>query len=434
MQRFLLGVIGWLMVTTQAMAHEVQPAVGDLRTEDGLLSLEITLNAEPIIAGVDLQGVVNTNETDLATEVDRLRAMTPDILQAEIEMALPQIAAALDVRADEIPVMLELESLEVDPVGNVELSRETTLRWQAALPPGTTSVSVDWPARYGVLILRQQGVEEPFTGFLTGGEGSGPISIAGGDELRGWAAFAAYIPVGFDHIVPKGLDHILFVLALFFLSTRLGPLLWQVSAFTAAHTVTLALGALGWVNIPASIVEPIIAASIAFVALENIWSKGLNRWRPAVVFGFGLLHGLGFASVLGEFGLPQDGFIAALIGFNVGVEVGQVFVIALAFALVWLAIRVDAGDIDTRTGQVVYAALALIFVALGFLLNTPGFADSMGAPAPVFLFPLAALSGLCVLSATKIDHLHAFRKFVAVPASAAIALVGVYWFIERVFF
>ncbi len=122
---------------------------------------------------------------------------------------------------------------------------------------------------------------------------SPPIRLAGGDSMTAGQALAAYVPVGFDHIVPKGLDHILFVLGLFFLSTRLGPLLWQVSAFTLAHTVTLALGALGYVNLPPSVVEPVIAASIVFVAVENIVSQGLNPWRPVIVFGFGLLHGLG---------------------------------------------------------------------------------------------------------------------------------------------
>lgn len=135
------------------------------------------------------------------------------------------------------------------------------------------------------------------------------------------------------------MDHILFVLGLFFLSTRLGPLIWQVSAFTLAHTVTLALGALGWVNVPGSIVEPLIAASIVYVAVENVLTSGLSPWRPVVIFGFGLLHGLGFASVLGDFGLPAGQFIPALIGFNVGVEVGQLTVIAIAFVLVGWAIK-----------------------------------------------------------------------------------------------
>ena len=125
------------------------------------------------------------------------------------------------------------------------------------------------------------------------------------------------------------------MLGLFLLSTQLGPLLWQVSAFTLAHTVTLALGAMGLVTISGSIVEPLIAASIVYVAFENILARGLTRWRPFVVFGFGLLHGLGFASVLGEFGLPEAQFIPALIGFNVGVEVGQLTVIALAATTLW---------------------------------------------------------------------------------------------------
>ena len=147
-----------------------------------------------------------------------------------------------------------------------------------------------------------------------------------------WGELASYVPVGFDHIIPKGLDHILFVLGLFFLTLRISALLWQISAFTLAHTVTLAAGAMGWVTISGSVVEPLIAASIVLVAVENIFSQNLHRWRPALIFGFGLLHGLGFASVLQEFGLPDEQFIAALIGFNIGVEIGQLTVIACACA------------------------------------------------------------------------------------------------------
>ncbi|WP_203292305.1 HupE/UreJ family protein [Maricaulis parjimensis] len=136
-----------------------------------------------------------------------------------------------------------------------------------------------------------------------------------------------YLQLGYTHILPKGLDHILFVLALFFASTRLKPLIWQVSAFTLAHTLTLALATLGLVSLPASIVEPIIALSIAFVAIENLVFKDMTRWRPALVFGFGLFHGLGFAGVLSELGLPQGDLVPALLSFNVGVELGQLTII-----------------------------------------------------------------------------------------------------------
>jgi len=142
-----------------------------------------------------------------------------------------------------------------------------------------------------------------------------------------------YIYQGFIHIIPKGLDHILFVLALFLLSSKLSSLLWQVSAFTLAHTVTLALGIYGVIAVPAAIVEPIIALSIAYVALENIFLQRLKSQRILVVFVFGLLHGLGFASVLLEFGLPKGQWLASLLAFNFGVEIGQLSVILGAFAL-----------------------------------------------------------------------------------------------------
>jgi hypothetical protein len=140
-----------------------------------------------------------------------------------------------------------------------------------------------------------------------------------------------YLRLGFQHILPLGVDHILFVLGLFLLNTAWRPLLAQVTAFTAAHTLTLALSTYGVVSLSPSIVEPLIALSIAWIAFENVVTDELTWWRPAVVFGFGLLHGLGFAGVLAELGLPRNEFVTALLSFNVGVELGQLTVIALAF-------------------------------------------------------------------------------------------------------
>lgn len=142
---------------------------------------------------------------------------------------------------------------------------------------------------------------------------------------------------GVEHIIPKGLDHILFVLGLFLLSIRWRPLLLQISVFTLAHTTTLGLAAAGYVSVPASIVEPLIAFSIAWVAIENLFHDRLNAVRLLVVFAFGLLHGLGFASVFGDLDLPTGQFLLTLISFNVGVEIGQLAVIAAAFILVFWA-------------------------------------------------------------------------------------------------
>lgn len=143
-----------------------------------------------------------------------------------------------------------------------------------------------------------------------------------------------YLFLGYEHILPEGLDHILFVLGLFFLSSRFKSLLWQVTAFTVAHSVTLALSIFQVISISAAIVEPLIALSIVYVAVENLFTTELKLWRPLVVFGFGLIHGLGFAGVLTELGLPQRQFLSALVSFNIGVELGQLSVIVLAYMVV----------------------------------------------------------------------------------------------------
>jgi hypothetical protein len=200
-------------------------------------------------------------------------------------------------------------------------------------------------------------------------------------EVSAWAAFARNVVVGFEHIIPAGLDHILFVLGLFFFSLHWRPLLWQVTSFTVAHTVTLALAVLGLVTIPPEsmwLVEAVIAASIVWVAVENVWVRGNGRtigWgRVAVVFGFGLLHGLGFASVFAEAGMAPATLVASLVAFNVGVEVGQLTVIAVAFLLVgaWFG-----GKPWYRRAIAVPGSLVIAAIGLYWVLNRVGVAGDL---------------------------------------------------------
>jgi hypothetical protein len=142
-----------------------------------------------------------------------------------------------------------------------------------------------------------------------------------------------YLWLGYTHILPKGLDHILFVLGIFLLSPRWQTMLLQVTAFTIAHSMTLGLSIYGIVSLPSRIVEPLIALSIAYVAIENLVTRELKPWRLVLVFLFGLLHGLGFAGVLEDLGLPREEFLTALLTFNLGVEGGQLTVIAAALAV-----------------------------------------------------------------------------------------------------
>jgi hypothetical protein len=151
--------------------------------------------------------------------------------------------------------------------------------------------------------------------------------------MSSYEKFQLYIKAGFEHIIPKGLDHILFVLGLFFSSLVLASLLWQITAFTLAHSITLGLAALGMIGSLGNIIEPLIALSIVWIAIENCLFKKASKWRPLVVFSFGLLHGLGFAAVLSEYGLPKDDLVASLVAFNIGIELGQLSLIFLAFMI-----------------------------------------------------------------------------------------------------
>ena len=145
-----------------------------------------------------------------------------------------------------------------------------------------------------------------------------------------------YLKLGIRHIIPYGLDHIVFVIGLCLLSTKFKSILWQATAFTVAHSITLALSMKGVVTLPSSVVEPIIALSILFIAVENILITELKPWRIGVVFLFGLIHGLGFATALNEIGLPPNQFLLSILSFNIGVEIGQIIVIALVFGFLIL--------------------------------------------------------------------------------------------------
>tara|TARA_B100000965_G_C19566186_1_gene746927 strand:- start:69 stop:815 length:747 start_codon:yes stop_codon:yes gene_type:complete len=151
--------------------------------------------------------------------------------------------------------------------------------------------------------------------------------------------FYIFVKAGFQHIIPEGIDHILFVLGLFFSCITFRSLLWQVTAFTVAHSITLVLAAQGLVQLSGDIVEAIIALSIVWVAVENCLYKEPSKWRYMIVFAFGLLHGLGFAALLTQYGLPKDNFISMLLAFNLGVEFGQLAVLVIAFVLIKMIMK-----------------------------------------------------------------------------------------------
>ena len=221
------------------------------------------------------------------------------------------------------------------PVATIVLTGE--------LPRGAARLTwtYGWTFASYALSVRQATAREPAVAWLEGGQTSQPFSITGPASPMGRFEIAIrYLSLGFTHILPKGLDHMLFVLGIFLLSRRLRQVLWQVSAFTVAHSITLGLSIYGVISVPAVVVEPLIALSIAYVAIENLFVAEVRARRIALVFLFGLLHGMGFAGALKEVGLPRSEFVTALVTFNLGVEGGQLAVIGIAFLLVgWYCSR-----------------------------------------------------------------------------------------------
>ncbi len=213
-------------------------------------------------------------------------------------------------------------------------TRLGVMRLDGRVPPEAETFSF----AYGLimdpypLLIRDRG-DEVITYWNVGEYRTEPMRLGELTPPTRRQVMGTYLALGFTHIVPKGLDHILFVAGIFLLGARIPPMLAQVTAFTVAHTITLGLSMVGVLSLPARVVEPLIALSIAWVAVENILTTELKPRRLALVFGFGLLHGLGFAGVLAELGLPRGEFAAALMSFNLGVEGGQLAVIAGLFAL-----------------------------------------------------------------------------------------------------
>lgn len=424
----------WITLASAAAAHEVLPTIGDMEVTDGKIRFALEGNFESIVAGIDLDGLDDTGAAPEAEVYDGLRALEPDAFADALAGYWPVMADAITVLIDGEPVVLELSSLAVPDVDNVEIVRQSVLVFTADIADGAQSMQIEWPAEYGVLVLRQMGVDAGWDGYLSGGGLTDPVRLAGGDAMTGWEAFFQFIPVGVEHIVPLGLDHILFVLGLFFLSVNMRPLLMQVTAFTAAHTVTLALATLGYVTIPEQymwVVESIIAASIVYVAVENIFTDGLNPWRPAIIFCFGLLHGLGFASVLQAYGLPDGSVLPALLGFNIGVELGQLAVIAIAFIILVSAMRLSEDGKANKPAAAIYMGIAVLIVPLLIIPISAVGPDAVEAYLPL-LFMLATLAGLASASCA-VERFETYRHMVAMPASIGIALIGAYWVVERVF-
>ena len=338
-----------LSIASQSYAHVLNMTelrLSGLPNELAILEVQIDLGQSLMSADAYWRAV---QEADMAKQAELLKA------------PLSKLVDGLSLRVDgsEMPLRVVNWHIQAGSLGAIEnplTPQMASITLEAASPITARQklsvavaheLEVPWP-----VLLRVDAPDVlPVSRLLTAESRQSRLvfyGVGGGQSQAGpWIGLAlefqklvpslTWLAVGFQHILPLGLDHIVFVLGLFFLSTKLSVLLVQVSAFTVAHSITLGMATVGWIVAPTSIVEPLVAASIVYIAIDNLYSKNLERWRLLVVTLFGLLHGLGFASALNALVLPEESMLSALLLFNLGVEVGQLTVLLLAFlAMGWL--------------------------------------------------------------------------------------------------
>lgn len=319
MNRILTFALLFVTAALSASAHEPAGGRTELTIRDGRYTIEMTVEA-----------LITLNRLELAAGVPLSFDVRREGIDRELGRRASELCQAADVRIDG---NRETPAVSLEPIAGGEPGR-TLVTISGGIPSGAATMEWGWTlASAPYLLVVRQGTADPVIHSI---DGSAPrVVIPLRRETGALERAGGYIGEGFLHIVPLGVDHVLFVLGLFFFSSRIRDVVLQASVFTIAHSLTLALAIFGVVRIPAAIVEPLIALSIVFVAVENLASP--EEFRPrrvAVVFVFGLLHGLGFAGVLAEIGLTGLHRVVALLAFNVGVELGQLAVIGAAFVLI----------------------------------------------------------------------------------------------------
>ena len=339
----LCGLAAVLLVSAAAEAH--RSGVSTVRID--VVGEEVT--TELAVKGIDLDAAIGAAIVDRETDTVRPRALAALADRAVAHLVANAYVAHADGErceaAPEAPIA-DADGVLLAVVWRCEPGRGILYRNRLFLEGETLAIQ-------NVLALQgDEASQDVLTAehdtFVLGEPPPGALAVIGRYTRSG----VAHIAIGYDHIA--------FIVALLLWARRFWPVAKVVTAFTVAHSITLALAALDIVALPGSLVEPLIAASIVWVAVENfIWRDVARRWK--IAFALGLVHGFGFAGVLREFGLPSDALALALAFFNVGVEIGQIVIVAVAVPALALLDRLTGGERDRR---IVFAASAAI-AALG---------------------------------------------------------------------
>ena len=356
-----------------AISHEIRPSIADYKIEENILYFDIRLNAELILSGIDASNITDTNSSPLSATYDDLRSLTRENLKILLIESWDDIQSKINLNINEVSTKFELVDINIEANRDFEISRDSIIYLKYELDEDDEFLTFKWSEKYGPIIIREinelKKEDDLYTEYLQAGLQTDKIFIKSENTQSIFKSIINYFILGIQHIIPKGLDHILFIVGLFFFSVTLRPLLIQVTMFTIAHSITLIFVSVSYINVNPLIVEPIIALSIAYVGIENIFKQYVKEYlRYIIIFFFGLLHGLGFALVLSDIGYQSSKLILNLISFNLGIEAAQIFIIL----------------------------------------------------------------SLYVLLGIKFSNKKYYRYIFQVPVSLFIALVGIYWFFERI--
>ena len=329
------------LFSTVSISHEIKPSIADFTYDENFLNIKIRLNAELILSNIDASKISNTNSSSLSDIYDKLRILNKIELEELFKSSWQEISTNIDIKINNESKKINLINIEVEDIKNFEISRDTHIYLQVLLNNNSEYFTFSWIKKYGPIILRENNndklEDELFTEYLQSGIESNQFSFNEKNFKNTLNSFINFFVLGVEHIIPKGLDHILFIFGLFLFSSSLKKLITQITIFTIAHSITLIFVSLSLMKINPQIVEPIIALSIVYVGIENIFKNYVKEYlRYVVILFFGLLHGLGFALVLSDIGYRSTDLFINLVSFNIGIEVAQISIVLVLYLLVAL--------------------------------------------------------------------------------------------------
>ena len=329
----------------QLSAHEIKPAIIEFNKVKNQINIVLKFNAEAFLANIDASVYKETINFSNSIKYSELRLLPGEILKEKVFESRDQIINSIFIKTSKKQLNLKLVEIDVLEEKNIEKVRFTKVYLKTENKFIETHITFSTKKIFGPLIFKNfsnidKDTDKPQSQWLKpGNQTSNLASLQVKTNTTNFSILGIWN--GILQIILYGFDHILFILGLFFFSYKLKPLLIQVTTFTIAHSITLIFGGLGYIAISPLIIEVIIAASIIWVGFENLFRKNMKVRRIGVIFTFGLIHGLGFASMFKLKGLEGTDYYLNLLSFNIGIELGQLITLLPLIILIPLFNRLS---------------------------------------------------------------------------------------------